>query len=423
MPRLAIPILSRGPFDNAPTVVATTISIRPSDDAPVHKVTKVTGYADGGFALLAPYHSAKSGVLTKRLVDYRTQTDVVSIAEMETFSASDRVKLSYKPDGFVQFSGEGHGRIASGRDPLTLEPKAVGIMTNPMTAPVMTGPAFGITLWGLSDFIEQEGKPRGDSLVFGPDDFVYDHCDAETWGSYGVSFFIFGAYFQPYVHKVGPTQFEIPLWHNQYHDDGGQFVFKVVRLGQQPFFLGAICFRRPPVGFDAPSGWSIGGPGALSTGPIKETIHAFYPADGWPSPPTGTVDLEEWQAAQPEASTAPQFASDYGGMIERSEAQFALRATRELPRLGLIRDGAGLLAEIMDGPVLVPADLHSRPGRLGSQQSLSQAMPCALHAGARSFSGLGTREKRSLFWSGLSRPIGWSSSSDRTETGRSRSNL
>lgn len=177
-----------------------------------------------------------------------------------------------------------------------------------------------------------------------------------------MSFFIFGVYFQPYVRRVGPTQFEMPLWHNQYHNEGHQFVFKVVRLGQQPFFLGAICFRRPPVRFDAPSGWSIGSPGALSSGPVKEVMHAFYPATGWPSPLGGSLDFEAWQAARAEKSTDAQFASDYGGVIERLEAELGLHAVRDVPRLALLGDGAGLLAEIIDGPVLVPADLQTRAG-------------------------------------------------------------
>jgi hypothetical protein len=361
MPRPTIPILSTGPFENAPPVVATTISIRPSNDATAHKVTKVTGYADGGFALLAPYHTAQSGVLTKRLVDYTTQQDVVSIAEMETFSASDRVKLSYKPDGFVQFSGESGGRIASGRDPLTLEPKGVGIMATPMSVPVITGPAFGITVYGLSDFVARK-RTRGDSLVFGPEDFVYDHCDEDTWGAYNLSFFIFGGEFQPHVCQIGPSEYVMPLWHNQYHDKGRHFVFKVVRLGQQRFFLGVICLRIPPVEFGTPSGWIINGPGGLAHGPIKEVIHAFYPADHWPSAVGNSVDLEAWRAAQDEAASSPEVGRDYGGMIERAEANFALSAARDVPKLGLLRDGAGLLAEIMEGPTLVPADLETQAG-------------------------------------------------------------
>jgi hypothetical protein len=142
---LSIPLLRPGPMHNVPPTVSTTVAIRPTVDGPVHKVTKVVGYKEGGLALLAPYHSARSGILTKTLLDYRQQNSRHSLEQAEVFSAGDRVKLSYHPDGFGQFSGERPGRIVSGRDPRSGEPRGLGIMTNPMDAPVMTGPAFGIT--------------------------------------------------------------------------------------------------------------------------------------------------------------------------------------------------------------------------------------------------------------------------------------
>lgn len=231
-----VPILAQGPFHDVPRTVATTISIQPTIDAPARRVIKTIGYGDGGVSLLAPYHAARSGLLTKTLYDYSKSEMTTSLEEADTFSASDRVKLSYHVDGFVQFSGEDPGRIASGRDPLTGEPKGLGIMANPMDRPVQTGPAFGIVLWGLEDF-ELKKKPRGDALTFGPDDFVYDHCDESSWGSYGIEFFVFGMFFQPHVRHVAGNNYELPLWHNQFHGTGGEFNFKVVRLGRQPFFL------------------------------------------------------------------------------------------------------------------------------------------------------------------------------------------
>jgi hypothetical protein len=47
MAHLAVPVLARGPFYSAPPTVATTISIKPSEDAPAHKVTKVMAYRQG----------------------------------------------------------------------------------------------------------------------------------------------------------------------------------------------------------------------------------------------------------------------------------------------------------------------------------------------------------------------------------------
>jgi hypothetical protein len=99
-----------------------------------------------------------------------------------------------------------------------------------MQSPVLTGPTFGIALWGLNDFDVQKGRSRGELIVFDQDDFVYEGCDGSNWGSYGISFFIFTLYFQPYVRATGPRSFVMPLWLNQYQDGGRAFNLKVVRL-------------------------------------------------------------------------------------------------------------------------------------------------------------------------------------------------
>ncbi len=320
------------------------------------------GYGDGGVSLLSPYHAARAGFLTKTLYDYSKSEVTTSLEEAETFSASDRVKLSYHVDGFVQFSGEDRGRIVSGRDPVTGEPKGLGIVANPMNRPVQTGPAFGVMLWGLEDFDLSRTKPRGDAIAFGPDDFVYDHCDESSWGSYGIEFFVFGMFFQPHVRQTAQRSYELPLWHNQFYGKGRMFNFKVVRLGRQPFFLGAACFRRPPVDFPSPSGWTMASPGGLAAGPIKPQLHAFYPADGGPEA-TRSLDFEAWKEAQATGAVHTQFTRDYGTLIERAEAEFATNAAAEVPELRLLRDGAGLLAEALEGQALQPQDLTSVAGQ------------------------------------------------------------
>lgn len=170
-----------------------------------------------------------------------------------------------------------------------------------------------------------------------------------------------GSTFSHMFARSGRTQFEMPMWHNQYHEQGRQFIFKVVRLGRQPFFLGALCFRRPAVRFDAVSGWSIGSPGALAKGPIKPMLHAFYSADGWPEP-TATIYYGSWQQSNLGNAAEPQFARDYGTIIERAEAELAMRAASDVPTIALLRDGAGLIAEILEGTPLTPAAVQGPSG-------------------------------------------------------------
>ena len=66
---VAIPVLPAGPFYRAPRTVQTTLAVKPTPDGPARKVTKIISYREGGFGLLAPYHKAKQGFVTKTMVD------------------------------------------------------------------------------------------------------------------------------------------------------------------------------------------------------------------------------------------------------------------------------------------------------------------------------------------------------------------
>ncbi len=100
-----------------------------------------------------PYHRAKSGWVGKMPVVYK-QIGPASISrdDLVAFTAGHRVKLSYHQDWFVQFSGEVQGKIISGRDHNTGEPKGIGLMTQPLSNPIHTGASFAVVAWGLDDF-------------------------------------------------------------------------------------------------------------------------------------------------------------------------------------------------------------------------------------------------------------------------------
>jgi len=49
----------------------TILAIRNPDTRHVHKIAKVVSYKEGGFAVLTPYHSARSGYLTITPIDYK----------------------------------------------------------------------------------------------------------------------------------------------------------------------------------------------------------------------------------------------------------------------------------------------------------------------------------------------------------------
>jgi hypothetical protein len=98
----------------------------PRKSKPPRKITKVLSLNGKGFSVLAPYHKAKSGFLWKMPLPINVDEPgrhAVSAKAGVAFTAKDRVKLSYHADGFAQFSSETVGRIISGIDPETGEPK------------------------------------------------------------------------------------------------------------------------------------------------------------------------------------------------------------------------------------------------------------------------------------------------------------
>lgn len=87
------------------------------------------------------------------------------------FTADDRVKLSYHVDGFAQFSSENPGKIISGRNPKTGEPRGLGLFTHPLSVPIVSGPSLGVTVRGLEEF--EKAEENEDLIILEPDDFYY----------------------------------------------------------------------------------------------------------------------------------------------------------------------------------------------------------------------------------------------------------
>src|ERR1051326_3354577 len=151
-----------------------TIGIAIDGAVGARKLTKIVGYGAQGFAVVTPYHTARSGFLGKMPVDYNKIGPMkVPYDDIVGFTAESRVKLSYHPDGFVQFSGEAQGTVISGRDSKSGEPKGIGLMSQPLTSPIRSGPTFGITAWGLQDFAALDAPQSDSVVVFGRDDMYF----------------------------------------------------------------------------------------------------------------------------------------------------------------------------------------------------------------------------------------------------------
>jgi hypothetical protein len=262
----------------------TTIAIRNPDTARLHKITKVVAYKEGGFGVLTPYHSARSGYLAITPVDYKeVGKNQVSDEELTLFSANDRVKLSYHPDGFVQFSGEIGGTIISGKDPATGQPKGIGLNINPLSRPISSGPTFGVTIWGLDEF-EQVKKGTKNVLVFEESDWYYRGCNPSSANGWFLDFFVFPTRYWSAARKTRHG-FTLSLAFYGFEASMGVIEMRIIELPDQPVFLAGFA-SRCQTSFPSSSGWCLCGPGEVSLTGLGRILQAFYPNPGFSKPAT-----------------------------------------------------------------------------------------------------------------------------------------
>lgn len=268
--------------------IDTTVAIAPQPDTPPRKVTKIIAYGAGGFGLLTPYHSAQSGFLAKVPVDYnRVGRFAISLNDTIGFTVEDRVKLSYHPDGFAQFSSEAKGRVISGRDPQTGEPKGLGLMTSPLSDPIRTGPSAGITLWGLDQF-EALGNTRR-SIVFLSEETYYRGCTPDSANAWLIEFFVFPNRYWAGVRNRG-GRYVLSMAFRDFEASSAVIELVVIPLPGQSCFIGAFASRLHGR-FPSPSGWILGGPGQRSVATGKgHILQAFYPRDVTMEPNTSSLN-------------------------------------------------------------------------------------------------------------------------------------
>jgi len=204
------------------------------------------------------------------------------------FTAEDRVKLTYHTDGFAQFSGENPGKIISGRDPKTGEPKGLGLLTRSLKSPPISGPSAGVQVWGIEEF----ETPRDDErlVTFEPNDVYYRRStpsDANTW-HLAIYAFPQGG--------IPPLQFEDeqPVMLYQPHFitagvHGAVIKLKMIYLPADELYLGIYVERfigRYPV----KSGWTLNGPGNYTQYQSGYVLNAIYPREAIPVESRASID-------------------------------------------------------------------------------------------------------------------------------------
>jgi hypothetical protein len=253
-----------------------TIAIRPASGEVVRKVTKIVGLNGTGFSVLMPYHKAKSGFLYKHCTNLLPLgVSVLNWDECVGFTAEDRVKLTYHLDGFAQFSSEVQGKIISGRDPKTGEPKGLGIYARALQFPPMTGPSVGVQVWGIEEF--ETADDEQDLMIFEPDDVYYRNSTPQTANSWTLCIYAFP------IGGVPPLQFEGDqgiMWYQPHPITAGVpgavVKMKAIYLAAERIYLG-LYVERFVMDVPVQSGWFLNGPGNYTQYQSGDVLHATYP--------------------------------------------------------------------------------------------------------------------------------------------------
>jgi hypothetical protein len=277
-----------------------TIAIRPGVGEKLRKITKIIGLKGKGFSVLTPYHQNRSGFLCKPLIDFQTFADVQRWDQMIGFTAADRVKLSYHSDGFAQFSSENPGKIKSGRDPKTGEPKGLGLLARSLLSPTMTGPSAGVVLWGIEEF--QSVEEDEGLVIFGPSDFYYRNSTPNNANTWHLAIYAFG------IGQIPPVQFEgeQAIMQYQLHSatagvPGSIVRLKTIQLNEERMHLGMYVTRLIADWKDVKSGWQLNGPGNYNQYQSGYVLRAVYPAG-----PISLDDREALDRPSPTTETTPK---------------------------------------------------------------------------------------------------------------------
>jgi hypothetical protein len=268
-----------------------TLAIRQSQDEAPRKITKIIGLNADGFSVLAPYHKARSGFLFKLPVDPKHAITpgpwFVPATDVVAFTVEDRAKLSYHTDGFVQFSSENPGKIISGRDPSSGEPKGLGVMSRPLTDPIWSGPSASVTAWGLDDF--DLADERKNLIVFEPDEIYYRACAPGQKIAFHLEVYAFP------VDVVPPVRFRNghPVMDTTVHALNRAMAaivsMKVILLPEERVFLGVYVNAMANL-FPSVSGWVLGGAGKWGPDRPGFVLKGVYPRDLFPQPYQGSLD-------------------------------------------------------------------------------------------------------------------------------------
>lgn len=262
--------------------MSTKYLIALQENNKTYRIAKIVFYNDGGFAFFIPYCDRKEGVLLKLKQNYAKQEMFVNIEHKCVYSMKDSVKLSFHPDGFVQFSSAGATKLISGRDPITKKPKGLGIFSNPLDKPITTGPTFGGSMWGLTHYKELcNAKADETSVVFTEEDYYLRNCSDKDWNAYTLECFLFEyKRIEKNIRHHSDAKKDVMILHKNFEGSPRVFCHRILPVFDRNYVVG-ILISRTKVGFASKTGFVISGPAQAINQHEGYALHAVtdFPFD------------------------------------------------------------------------------------------------------------------------------------------------
>lgn len=260
------------------------ISVIVNHNSNPYRIIKILRHSKTGFAVFVPEHFP-SGWLGKYRINYGQRVSYVPLEAFPVrFSTTRPVKLSYHPDGFVQFSTVTQP-ILSGVSTLGT-PKGLGIHTQPLHNPIRTGPVVGVTIWGLHTFSPYQHGGKNAEFEFQESDIPgWPGHPTGTQLAYLLELHLFPAHHSAdlYTASDGSLRMTVPMPNFKVH--GKLFTFRVLPFRLTGGTLAGLYVRRMPVSFPTEAGFILGGPTRIILPEIVgfkigEGLIASYPALG-----------------------------------------------------------------------------------------------------------------------------------------------
>lgn len=227
-------------------------------DKVIYKIFSIYLLSDGSFKVDLPHVYFEKGCIVSFTPEYGKKR---SLAKMEkSFIVNNKPQLSIHSSGFVQFSGPG---IKSGEESIgnKMKSKGLGLYSAPIENPIITGPTFGITVFGLEFFPVLKIKTKDSILIEYVDIYNKKILKGEKYNSLSFDCFILDSKNKQYIRKHNEQEIISKIF-PQFRDSKNPiFTFPIIRLKKSDSIIGIIPFHTY-TGFanKFKSGFTLGSP-------------------------------------------------------------------------------------------------------------------------------------------------------------------